>query len=374
MSLSHKYTWPSIVMNNKMFFSNKLLHWYDNAEKRDLPWKKNADPYHIWLSEIMLQQTRVEQGTPYFIKFTATYPNITELANASEDEILKLWQGLGYYARARNMHFSAITVRDRYEGIFPSEYEQIRALKGVGDYSAAAIASFAFGLPYAVVDGNVYRVLSRFFGIETPIDSAEGKKIFQQLASELLNKNRPGDYNQAIMDFGATLCKPTNPLCSECPITKNCEALKNQKIDILPVKGKKMTKRKRFFYYFVWKSPEDKTIIRKRGKGDIWTGLYDFPLIETEKEEKILVLRQSNYWNTWLKDISIEKKLVKFSTTYRQLLTHQNILAIFVEISSEIPAYFFENKDYMIINIGNLSDFALPKTIQDYLENDFLHL
>lgn len=374
MSLSHKYTWPSIVMNNKMFFSNKLLHWYDNAEKRDLPWKKNADPYHIWLSEIMLQQTRVEQGTPYFIKFTATYPNITELANASEDEILKLWQGLGYYARARNMHFSAKTVRDRYEGIFPSEYEQIRALKGVGDYSAAAIASFAFGLPYAVVDGNVYRVLSRFFGIETPIDSAEGKKIFQQLASELLNKNRPGDYNQAIMDFGATLCKPTNPLCSECPLTKNCEALKNQKIDILPVKGKKMTKRKRFFYYFVWKSPEDKTIIRKRGKGDIWTGLYDFPLIETEKEEKILVLRQSNYWNTWLKDISIEKKSVKFSTTYRQLLTHQNILAIFVEISSEIPAYFFENKDYMIINIGNLSDFALPKTIQDYLENDFLHL
>jgi A/G-specific adenine glycosylase len=361
-------------MNNKMFFSNKLLHWYDNAEKRDLPWKKNADPYHIWLSEIMLQQTRVEQGTPYFIKFTATYRNITELANAPEDEILKLWQGLGYYARARNMHFSAKTVRDKYEGIFPSEYEQIRALKGIGDYSAAAIASFAFGLPYAVVDGNVYRVLSRFFGIETPIDSAEGKKIFQQLASELLNKNRPGDYNQAIMDFGATLCKPTNPLCSECPLATNCKALKNKKIDVLPVKGKKMTKRKRFFYYFVWKSPEGKTIIRKRGKGDIWAGLYDFPLIETEKEESFLILQQSDFWKTWVKDTAIEKKSVKFSTTYRQLLTHQNILAIFVEISGKIPAYFFENTDYKSIDIVNLFDFALPKTIQGYLENDLLQL
>ncbi|TCP28033.1 A/G-specific DNA-adenine glycosylase [Tenacibaculum skagerrakense] len=265
-----------------MFFYKTLINWY-LKNNRDLPWRKTQSPYEVWLSEIMLQQTRVAQGLPYFLKFTEAFPTVFDLANADESEVLKLWQGLGYYSRARNLHFTAKYVANELHGQFPNSYKELLKLKGIGDYTASAIASICFNEPAAVVDGNVYRVLSRFFGIDTPINSAEGIKEFKVLAQSIIQKDNPGRYNQAIMDFGALHCKPQNPLCNDCPLASKCVAFEKAKVSEFPVKIKKIKIKKRYFNYLVVISEDGKTLFSERtGKG-IWQGLYQFPLLETSK-------------------------------------------------------------------------------------------
>ena len=255
-------------------FSDTLLDWYD-ANGRDLPWRRTRDPYAIWLSEIILQQTRIAQGRSYWERFLQTYPDVQALAAAQEDDVLRLWQGLGYYSRARNLLAAARQIAA--QGRFPDTLAGIRALKGVGDYTAAAIASFAFGIPAAVVDGNVYRVLARHFGIPTPVGSTAAKKEFTALAQSLLPPERPGDFNQAMMDFGATLCSPVSPACVRCPLADSCAALATGRVDSLPVREKGAAVQERRFDY-VYVRFRGRTAIRRRGTGDIWAGLYE-PLV-----------------------------------------------------------------------------------------------
>ncbi|WP_159946395.1 A/G-specific adenine glycosylase [Polaribacter septentrionalilitoris] len=264
-----------------MKFSNILINWY-LQNQRELPWRKTKNPYFIWLSEIMLQQTRVAQGLSYYLKFTTAFPTVFDLAKADESTVLKMWQGLGYYSRARNLHFTAKHIVNELNGEFPSTFKEIIKLKGIGDYTASAIASICFNEPTAVVDGNVYRVLSRYFGIDTPINSSAGIKEFKKLAQTLIDESQPGTFNQAIMDFGAIQCKPKKPLCMFCPFAESCVALQKNLIEKLPVKEKKIKIKKRYFNYIVVKTDDDKTILSERkGKG-IWQGLYQFPLIETD--------------------------------------------------------------------------------------------
>ncbi len=265
-----------------MAFSNILTYWY-LQNKRELPWRKSRNPYFIWLSEVMLQQTRVAQGLSYYLKFTTTFPTVFDLAKADESTVLKMWQGLGYYSRARNLHAAAKHIAYELNGEFPSSYLEIIKLKGIGDYTASAIASICFDEPTAVVDGNVYRVLSRYFGIHTSINSSQGIKEFKTLAQSLIDVTQPGNFNQAIMDFGALHCKPQNPLCESCPFANSCVAFEKKLIKVLPLKDKKIKVKKRYFNFLVIQTIDDKTVLLERkGKG-IWQGLYQFPLIETNQ-------------------------------------------------------------------------------------------
>lgn len=272
-----------------MDFSNSLISWY-LQNKRDLPWRNTIDPYRIWLSEIMLQQTRVAQGMPYFFAFTEAFPTVFDLAKASEQEVLKLWQGLGYYSRARNLHKTAQYVAFELDGKFPDSYKGLLSLKGVGDYTAAAIASFSYNEAVPVVDGNVFRVLSRVFDIEADISQPASKKIFQELALELMPKDNPAIFNQAIMEFGALQCVPKNPDCTICVMNDGCLALKSNKVSQLPVKLKKTKVTNRFFNYLVFEDDEGKSIIQQRTDKGIWHNLYEFPLIETAAETDMEVL------------------------------------------------------------------------------------
>lgn len=267
-----------------MIFTNALIKWY-LENKRDLPWRNTTNPYFIWLSEIMLQQTRVAQGTPYFVSFTTVFPTVFDLANASEEQVLKLWQGLGYYSRARNLHKTAQFVAFELGGVFPDNYQDLLKLKGVGEYTAAAIASFSYNEPVPVVDGNVFRVLSRYFDLETDIALAYAKKEFAALAFELLLKDNPALFNQAIMEFGAMQCVPKSPNCGVCIFNTSCAALQKNKANQLPVKSKKLKITNRFFNYLVVSDDNENTVIQKRTAKGIWHNLYEFPLIETEKEE-----------------------------------------------------------------------------------------
>ena len=262
-------------------FADTLIDWYEK-NKRDLPWRDTLDPYRIWISEIILQQTRVAQGYDYYIRFMQRFPDVFALAEADEDEVMKHWQGLGYYSRARNLHAAARSIREA--GAFPTTYEGVRALKGVGDYTAAAICSFAYGLPHAVVDGNVYRVLSRWLGIDMPIDSTQGKKLFTQVADEMMDKNRPALYNQAIMDFGALQCTPASPDCLFCPLADSCVALAQGNVSQLPVKQHRTKVTDRFFNYIYVRTYGEETFIRKRTGNDIWKNLYEPVLIETDED------------------------------------------------------------------------------------------
>lgn len=273
-----------------MIFSKTLINWY-LKNNRDLPWRKTKDPYKVWLSEIILQQTRVAQGLPYFLKFTETFPTVYDLASAEESTVLKLWQGLGYYSRARNLHFTAKYVANELNGKFPNTYNELKKLKGIGDYTASAIASICFNEPTAVVDGNVYRVLARYFGIKTPINSTAGIKEFKELAQTLINPKQSGTHNQAIMDFGALHCKPQKPLCNECVLKNSCVAIQKNWIKILPVKQKKIKIKKRYFNYLVTLTPCKKTVLEQRTQKGIWQGLYQFPLVETLQaiDEKELI-------------------------------------------------------------------------------------
>lgn len=349
-------------------FTKSLLSWF-SKNHRPMPWKGEKNPYLVWLSEIILQQTRVAQGLPYFEKFKAAYPTITDLANAPEDEVLKLWEGLGYYSRARNLHFSAKDIRDNYQGVFPVEYADILKLKGVGTYTAAAIASFAYDLPYAVLDGNVFRVLSRYFGIKEPIDTTTGKKIFTKLSQELLAKKQAADYNQAIMDFGATQCVPANPNCNNCPLTKKCIARKEGLVNQLPIKSKKLKKRSRFFHYLII-NYGDQVWIRKRMEKDIWQGLYEFPLLETDKllDRKALE-RKAEYQ----KVIPPEAMISRVSAPFSQQLTHQKINALFLEINLEKPLHEVVD-GWIKISREDLKTYAFPRVIDLYLQDKSLYL
>ena len=264
-----------------MSFNSTLNTWY-SANKRDLPWRKSKNPYNIWLSEIILQQTQVKQGLPYYEAFISNFPTIKDLANASETEVLKLWQGLGYYSRARNLHFSAKYITKNLNGVFPKNFKGLLQLKGVGDYTASAISSICYEESVAVVDGNVYRVLARYFGIETPINTTEGVKQFKTLATSLLPASNFGDYNQSVMEFGSRQCKPQSPVCSECPLNIGCRAYATGSIKSLPVKLKKTKVTKKYFNFIVNVSEDNKTQIEQRTKKGIWQQLYQFPLIETE--------------------------------------------------------------------------------------------
>lgn len=351
-------------------FRQTLMNWHKDIS-RPLPWKGIKNPYRIWLSEIILQQTRVEQGLPYYEKFVAAYPKIEDLANAPEDEVLKLWEGLGYYSRAKNMHFTAKFIRDTFGGTFPDSYKDILALKGVGPYTAAAIASFAFNLPHAVVDGNVFRVLARIFGIETATDSTEGKKQFNKLAQQLLDQNQPGAYNQAIMDFGATHCKPKAPACDSCPFQTDCAALKTDQISRLPFKAKKIQKRDRFFNYILL-NQGTKVLIHKRTEKDVWQGLYDFPLLETlELLTLETQITQSKVWGKFVGTSDYSFRLV--SKPFRQVLSHQRINARFWEFDLPNASPDLE-EHYLLIERENISKFAFPKIIDWYLQDKSLYL
>ncbi len=266
-----------------MNFSNTLIYWY-LQNKRELPWRKTKNPYYIWLSEVILQQTRVNQGLKYYENFTRAFPTVFDLAKADEKTVLKLWQGLGYYSRARNLHFSAQYIVNELYGEFPKTYKGLLNLKGVGDYTASAIASICYQEPLAVVDGNVYRVLSRYFAIDTPINSTKGTKEFKELAQQLIDKKQPDTHNQAIMEFGAIQCKPKSPDCTVCPLNSSCAALQKKMVNKLPVKENKIKIRKRHFNYLIVNNHKGQTHIKKRNDKDIWLGLYEFPLIETKKE------------------------------------------------------------------------------------------
>jgi A/G-specific adenine glycosylase len=266
-----------------MQFSNLLIQWY-LREKRDLPWRKTTDPYAIWLSEIILQQTRVAQGLPYFLRFLESYPTVFDLANAEEEHVLKLWQGLGYFSRARNLHTTAKHVAFELKGVFPIFYKDLLKLKGIGEYTAAAIASIANGEAVPVVDGNVYRLLSRYFMVETDISSSSAKKEFFELAASLLPKEKASLFNQAMMEFGALQCVPKNPDCHNCVFNGSCLALKHHKVNLLPVKLKKTKVTHRYFNYFIIKDALGNSVIRKRTEKGIWHNLYEFPLLETEQE------------------------------------------------------------------------------------------
>src|ERR1700761_3117027 len=271
------------MSHKKPDFTHILLKWHSGKNDRKMPWKGEKNPYRIWLSEVILQQTRVDQGWAYYEKFLEEFPKVHDLAHAPEQKVFKLWEGLGYYNRCRNLIATAKKIDAEYNGEFPNTYEEILALKGIGPYTAAAIAYFAFNLPHAVVDGNVTRVLSRYFAETTPIDTTAGKKLYSNLADALLDRERADLYNQAIMDFGATVCLPRNPLCADCVQREGCQALLKGMTAQLPVKEKNIVKKQRWFYYFIVETADDKVYIRQRAAKDIWESLFEFVLHETNK-------------------------------------------------------------------------------------------
>lgn len=344
-------------------FSRILLKWTREKNNRQMPWKGEKDPYKIWLSEIILQQTRVEQGLNYYINFIKAFPDVHLLAKAPEEKVFKLWEGLGYYSRCRNLITSAKHISEELNGKFPDTYENIKALKGIGPYTAAAISSFAFNLPHAVVDGNVFRVLARIFGIAIAIDSAEGKKKFTALADALLDKKQPALYNQAIMDFGAVICKPA-PLCDQCVFKNTCYAFTHTKISVLPVKEKKLSIKKRWFYYLVIEYAGEIAIRQRTGK-DIWQQLYEFPLVEMDKEQALNPILLQGEKSELLKSKSYQ--VITVSPSYKQQLSHQLITGLFIEIKlKKKPA---RQDDWTWLPKHKLKRLAFPRFINYYLES-----
>lgn len=353
-------TKKSVNKNVSDRFVNALLLWNKMQNQRQMPWKGEKDPYKIWLSEIILQQTRVEQGLKYYEHFIAAFPTIQHLANAPEQQVFKLWEGLGYYSRCKNLIASAKSIVKEKNGLFPSDYESILALKGVGHYTAAAIASFAYNQPYAVLDGNVYRVLSRIFDIEIPIDSTGGKKLFAALAQELLPKDKAGEYNQAIMDFGATICKPA-PECAQCFFQKHCSAFLQGKQQLLPVKEKKTLVKKRWFTYLVL-TKDDKVAIRQRATKDIWQNMFEFLLFETEKKtssKNILMQFQKSFG---LRETAY--KVLETSQPFEQRLSHQHLYFHFIKAEVYQPAV----QNMFWVSPEELKQYPFPRSLQQYIQ------
>lgn len=354
------------------YFQQRLLKWHVEENNRVLPWKEEKDVYKIWLSEIILQQTRAEQGWKYYERFVAAYPTIKDLAKAPIEEVYKLWEGLGYYNRCRNLHATAQKIIDELDGKFPDSYEQILELKGVGRYTAAAIASFAYNLPHAVVDGNVFRVLSRFFGINEPIDTTKGKKIFEQLAQQCLAPKEAAVYNQAIMDFGATVCKPENPLCTNCILQRKCSAFEKKMVELLPVKEKQLKQRSRWFVFFVIEH-KGAFAVQQRTRKDVWQHLYQFPLMEFQSEKE---------WKTFVKSKTILKEQSLFEVKKAQLLaitkpvvqklSHQTIHAMAVAVSVETFQKPLELTEWK--TKATLKKVPFPKVIHQLIDGKLLEL
>ena len=341
-----------------MKFSQTLNYWYSN-NKRDLPWRETKDPYFIWLSEIILQQTQIKQGLPYYEAFVSQFPTVKHLADADESEVLKLWQGLGYYSRARNLHFSAKMIAYDLKK-FPNTYKDIIQLKGVGDYTASAIASICFNEPTAVVDGNVYRVLSRYFDMDTPINSTKGIKEFKLLATQLIDHQNPGDYNQALMELGATVCKPQNPLCEECPLNDSCLALKNNRISQLPVKLKKTRVKTLYFNYLVVISADKHTLFEQRKGRGIWRNLYQFPLIESTKELLRTDLLKHDLFISKLNGSSFELSQYNEQPIIHKL-SHRHLITKFWIVKTN------DNLDNAV-PIDDLDKYPTPVLISNFLE------
>ncbi|WP_336515248.1 A/G-specific adenine glycosylase [Pollutibacter soli] len=344
------------------WFSRTLLNWNRLENHRQMPWKGEKDPYRIWLSEIILQQTRVEQGRAYYERFISSFSTVSQLASAPQQEVFKLWEGLGYYSRCRNMTKAAQAIVEQFNGRFPDSYKDVLSLPGVGPYTAAAICSFAYNQPFAVVDGNVYRILARIFEITIPVDSDAGKKHFNTLATDLLDKENSAEYNQAIMDFGATVCKPKNPLCNQCPFHDRCNAYKHNTVYSYPVKTKKLLRRTRYFYYFFLEK-DDEIMVRERVTKDIWQHLYEPVLVEAEKElsEKEI--------NPLLRKIGIPADSVsglRYSVKHSQQLTHQQICGIFTHVSlkNKVDAL----SGYQWVNKSEFEKLPFPRYILSYLK------
>lgn len=342
-------------------FSKNLRQWY-RKNGRKLPWRGTKEAYKIWLSEIILQQTRVNQGLPYYEKFLENFPSIQQLASASEDQILRLWQGLGYYSRARNLHAAAKQVLRDFNGEFPADFEKLRSIKGIGDYTASAIASFAFDLPHPVVDGNVYRFLSRFFGMDIPIDSSQGKKAFGDLALELMDGQHAAEHNQAMMEIGSMICKPISPNCDECPFSMACHAYLYNKVSDYPVKGKKQPSKKRYFHYFLV-TDGISTYIKRRNEKDIWQGLFELPLVE--------LFEHSDFPPAIPEMAKIHQPILSKQPVKRKhILSHQELHACFwkVKIVKCLPP-----KDgFLKVKLRDLSTFGFPQLIVNYFEHEGL--
>lgn len=340
-----------------MAFSSKILAWY-NQHKRDLPWRTDNNPYSVWLSEVILQQTRVDQGTPYYLRFKDQYPTLEKLANASEDEVLKLWQGLGYYSRARNMLSAARTIQNEMGGEFPTSSKELKKLKGVGDYTASAIASICHNEAVAVVDGNVYRVLARYFGEALPINSTEGIKVFRELAHAVMDKNHPGDYNQGLMEFGSLQCTPKNPNCESCPLNESCRAYGTQRIAEFPVKLKKTKVLTKHFNYIVFIDQNGNTVLEQRTGNGIWKGLYEFPLLETDsmasEQQLRSYLKELSYVNEYQLSRYNEEP-IKHKLSHRLLLTHFWIVELNYPIEKAVEK-------------SQLTNFAVPVLIANFLK------
>ncbi len=338
---------------------NTIIKWY-NKHQRMLPWRQTKDAYKIWLSEIILQQTRVQQGLPYYQKFIKHFPNVELLANAEEDTVLHLWQGLGYYSRARNMHYSAKAIMEKHHGAFPSNYKEIRSLKGVGDYTAAAIASFAFGLPYVAIDGNVMRVVSRLFGIEEDIQINSTKKNITAIAQQMMGSSDPALFNQSMMEFGALQCTAASPNCLNCPLQEDCFALKNNKVMQLPLKINKTKIRSRYFNYLIIKTQDSAIYIRKRTEKDIWQNLYEFPLVESKSklsvEELMSQIHQQGICKSTI-DISLRTKEIKHKLTHQLLHIHFNVIDC---DSMNI------GENWKLIPVATIDNYPFPEIINKY--------
>jgi len=350
-------------------FSERIINWY-RENKRELPWRDTKDPYKIWLSEIILQQTQVKQGLPYYHKFVEAFPTVEKLAAASEEEVLKLWQGLGYYSRARNLHHTAKFICNDLDGEFPDNYNNIIKLKGVGEYTASAISSFAYEEPKAVLDGNVFRVLSRYFGIDTPVNSTEGIKQFKTLVYQVFNENKPSEHNQAIMEFGALLCKPKSPDCMFCPLQENCVAYQSGNVNNLPVKLKKLKRRKRFFNYLIIINAAGEFILKQRLRKDIWQKLYEFPLLEADSELKSLSQKDLDSISILKGNGAVSaKKLTK--KPLKHVLSHQDIMASFWKIETDISRQKLLDEGFILTREDELSKYAMPVLISKFIEETF---
>lgn len=343
--------------------STALINWYQ-ANKRNLPWRETQDPYRIWLSEIILQQTRVNQGMRYYLDFVQHFPDIFSLADAEESEVLKHWQGLGYYSRARNMHQTAQNIVQQYKGRFPTRHEELLALKGIGTYTASAIASFAYNLPFAVVDGNVYRVLSRLYNIGIPINGKEAPGLFRDLAQELLDKQQPGLHNQALMELGAICCTHRNPNCPECPLKEKCLSLAAGNMLQRPVKEKKNAQKKRFFHYLFIHDKQGRFLLRKRMQKDIWQHLWEFPLIESDQKiSKEALMQEASHLSVFE-----GASFWEMPHSFKHTLSHQIIMAVFYPIEVErFPKIFSE--EYHCIDMNALGNYAIPRLIELFFES-----
>ena len=348
-----------------MIFHEILMKWFQ-GHSRSFPWRENTNPYNVWISEIILQQTRAAQGLPYYKKFVKNFPNLHSLAEACQDDILKLWEGLGYYSRAINLHATAIKIMNDYGGNFPNDYQEIRKLKGIGDYTASAIASICFGQKHAVVDGNVFRVLSRIFGIDTPIDTYKAKKVFKRKSTQLMMDANPGEYNQALMEFGALQCKPKRPICKNCIFINDCIAFNFNKVNDLPVKTKKINIKTRFFNYIVIINEQNKTILEKRTAKGIWRNLYQFPLIEElNSNEKI-------------NESSLKKLLSKYGIDGNYYIEKWNEKPIIHKLTHQhlkIDFWILKTVKSKKLNIewSKIDLYPMPKALQNFKENFFIN-